>query len=393
MRIAFHAPMKPPDWPTPSGDRTMARLLCRALALAGHEPVQAARLRCYDGTGDAVRQRRLGDIGAKLADRLVRRWRCLAPADRPGLWFTYHVYHKAPDWIGPTVARALGIPYVIAEASFAPKRRDGPWAIGHRQAALAIAAADCVLGLNNTDRACVLPLLRDPGIWTPMLPFLDIAPFAAAAKERDAHRHRLVERLGLAPGTTVLLAVGMMRPGDKQHSWHCLAETLGALRAAIGSRAGARGNVGSWTLVAAGDGVEKDAVMRAFAAFGTTVQFLGRVLPDDMPGLYAASDLLVWPAVGEAWGMALLEAQAAGLPVVAGRSGGVGDVVVDGKTGILVPAGDAQALAGTIADMLCDKAMRVSCGTEASRYVSKRHSLEGAAQRLGEILRFAGDCQ
>src|SRR5579863_5395260 len=131
MRIAFYAPLKPPDHPTPSGDRRIAQLFLAALRAAGHEPFLASRLRSYDGAGDGPRQARLADIGERQAARLLARWR-FSPGAAPDLWFTYHLYYKAPDWLGPRVSAALGIPYVIAEASSAPKRAAGAWAIGHR---------------------------------------------------------------------------------------------------------------------------------------------------------------------------------------------------------------------------------------------------------------------
>lgn len=59
MRIAFHAPLKPPDSDRPSGDRTMARLLVRALGRGGHQVEIASRMRSRDGTGIPERQRRL----------------------------------------------------------------------------------------------------------------------------------------------------------------------------------------------------------------------------------------------------------------------------------------------------------------------------------------------
>jgi hypothetical protein len=109
MRIAFYAPLKPPNHPTASGDRTMARLVVAALQMAGHEVDIAATLRSWDGIGDGARQERLRRIGIRLAARFVRR--CARdPARRPALWFTYHLYHKAPDWLGPAVADALAIP-------------------------------------------------------------------------------------------------------------------------------------------------------------------------------------------------------------------------------------------------------------------------------------------
>ena len=64
MRIAFYAPLKPPDHPVPSGDRRVAGLLLDALRLAGHRPFVASRLRIYDGHGDPARQARLAAIGA-----------------------------------------------------------------------------------------------------------------------------------------------------------------------------------------------------------------------------------------------------------------------------------------------------------------------------------------
>ncbi|MGE0745093.1 MAG: glycosyltransferase family 1 protein, partial [Rhodospirillales bacterium] len=225
MRVAFYAPMKPPDDPVPSGDRTMARQMVAALRLAGHAVTLASRLRSRDGNGDPARQARLAALGARLADRLARRLR----RRPPDAWFTYHVYHKAPDWIGPAVSRALGIPYVIAEASVAGKRADGPWATGYAGAAAAIRAADAVIGLNSRDAPGVLRLIgRDDRLHL-LRPFADVAPFAAAAAERDRHRAALADRHGLDPSRPWLLAVAMMRPGDKLASYRVLAGALAGL--------------------------------------------------------------------------------------------------------------------------------------------------------------------
>src|SRR5689334_9335213 len=127
MRVAFYAPLKPPDHPVPSGDRRVARLLLDALRLAGHEPFLASDLRSHDGAGDPERQARLAELGRHETERLLGQWRQM-PGTAPELWFTYHLYYKAPDGLGPAVCNTLGIPYVIAEASVAPKRADGRWA-------------------------------------------------------------------------------------------------------------------------------------------------------------------------------------------------------------------------------------------------------------------------
>ena len=171
-----------------------------------------------------------------------------------------------------------------------------------------------------------------------------------------------------------LLAVGMMREGDKLASYRLLAEAL----ARIADR--------PWTLAIAGDGPARPAVALAFARFGARVTLHGALPPDALAPLYAASDLLVWPAVNEAFGMALLEAQAAGCPVVAGEFGGVADACRPGRTAILCPPGDAAALAAAAASLLDDPARLARMGREAARFVAAERSLEGAAAVLGTAL-------
>src|SRR5215472_9728421 len=218
MRIAFYAPLKPPDHETPSGDRRVARLLLDALRLAGHEPVLASHLRSFDPVGRAFRQKRLAARGKQAAERLIARWRA-HPETAPGLWFTYHLYYKAPDWLGPQVATALGIPYVVAEASFAAKRAGGPWDIGHRAVEAARRRADRVIGLNTADRDGVLPVLAHPDRFVALAPFLDASNYTPGPLDRG----------GIGSGGPRLVAVAMMRPGDKLASYRVLGAALTGL--------------------------------------------------------------------------------------------------------------------------------------------------------------------
>jgi len=372
VRIAFYAPMKPPTHPVPSGDRRMGRLLLAALRLGGHEVRLASRLRCYDGRGEPDRLARLLAAGGRAAARLVERWR--DDPGRPELWFTYHVYHKSPDPLGPPVAAALGLPYAIAEAAHAPKRAEGPWAAGHRAAGEAIAAADLVFCLTRHDMACVAPLVRPPHRLEWLPPFLDARPYGRAG-DRAAARAALAARHGLDAGRHWLLAVGMFRSGNKLASFRALAAALALLPG------------GDWQLLLAGDGPERAAVAAAMAALpADRVRFLGALAADILPALYAASDLYVWPAVGEAYGMALLEAQASGLPAVAGAERGVPDVVADGTGGVLVPPGDAAALAGAVRRLLDDPTRRGRLGEAARRFAVGERDLPAAARRLDAAL-------
>ena len=140
-------------------------------------------------TGTAIRCGRRGSPRSvpRSLERLLRQWR-RDPAAAPDLWFTYHLYYKAPDGLGPAISAALGIPYVVAEASSAPKRAGGPWDIGQRAVERALRRADAVLGLNPADRDCVVPLLRDPGRWIAFPPFLDARSYAVARGHTPRHR-------------------------------------------------------------------------------------------------------------------------------------------------------------------------------------------------------------
>jgi len=370
MRIAFYAPMKPPDHPVPSGDRRMARLLMAALRHAGHRVDIASRLRSRDGIGDPARQARLARAGATTAERLLRRYRAQPAADRPRAWMTYHLYYKAADWIGPAVSAGLGIPYIAVEASLANKRADGPWARGHGATVSALAHAAAIIAVNPADVDC----LPDPARVHLLAPFLDTAPFRAAAPH-EAARASLTTQLNIPADQPWLLTVAMMRPGDKLISYRQLATAL------------ARMTHQDWRLLIAGDGPARPAVAEAFAGVALgRIHFLGAWPGDRLPALYAASDVLVWPAHNEAYGMALLEAQAAGLPVLAGASGGIAGVVRDGRTGILTPSGDTAAFASALDDLLAEPARRRAMAEAAVATVAAEHDLDRAANRLDTIL-------
>lgn len=372
MRIAFYAPLKAPEHPVPSGDRLLARMFVAALGRAGHRVELASRLRTFDGRGDAARQTRLAAVGAGIAQRLIRRWQ-RAPADRPDLWFTYHLYHKAPDPLGPIVSQVLRIPYVVAEASFAPRQREGPWQAGHASVEAAIRAADAFVCLNPADLPMV-DTVRDPDADVLRLPpFIDVDAFAAGA--RDPHASATATALAPPGATPRLVTVAMLRPGDKLASYAALALAL--------TRIAGR----SWHLIAVGDGSARHEVQALFAGFSPgRVRFVGAQPAPVVAALLAGADLFVWPAVAEVLGLAMLEAQACGVPVVAGRRPGSATMVVHGETGMLIDPGDVGAFADAIGALLDDPALRRTMGERARRYVRERHALAAATGALDALV-------
>ena len=369
MRIAFYAPLKSPTHPVPSGDRRVARLFIEALMRAGHAVTLASEIRAYDGDGDGARQATLERELAGEGDRLLADYR-RRPDSAPELWFTYHVYHKAPDELGPRVAEALHIPYVIAEASHAPKQAGGPWGAGYRSAAAAIRRAELVLCMTELDMACIADLLGGAERVRRLPPFLDDAPFAEAAKHRHVHRAALARSLDLPADVPWLLAVAMMRPGDKEHSYRLLADAL----VELADR--------PWALLVVGSGEREAEVRSLLVRFGDRVRFLGQRDPADLPPIYAAADIYAWPGVNEAFGMAFLEAQAAGLPVVAGRAAGIRDVVDHGSGGLIAAEDNAIAWAAALAELLDNPGGRARMGAAAQQYIGARHGLDATAAQL-----------
>lgn len=360
--VAFYAPLKSPNHPLPSGDRTMAQLLMKALDRAGFSPHLASELRTFDRQGDRRVQDDLRQQSLAEASRLIARYRALPEENRPSLWFTYHVYYKAPDWIGPLVSEALNIPYVIAEGSRAAKRADGPWALGHEGAEEALDRADAIFVMTAKDRTALdrqrpshqslidLPPFIDPGEW----------PNPVASRNN---------------GEAQLLTVAMMREGDKLASYRILADALERIAHL------------PWSLDIVGDGEARAAVEHLFSTFGERVRFRGRIeQKPDLAACYDAADLFVWPAVNEAYGMVLLEAQHFGCPVVAGNFGGVASVVKHGETGLLTAPGDAAAFADALSLYLMDRDKLRRMSSDARRFVSEERHLDRAAGLLREAL-------
>jgi glycosyltransferase involved in cell wall biosynthesis len=371
MRIGFYAPLKPPDHTAPSGDRRVARLFISALRGMGHQVDLLSELRSYNRDGDPARETATADAAAAEVEALAAAWQS-SPELKPDLLFTYHVYHKAADYIGPALKHRFGLPYVIAEASDSPRRREGVWAAGYAQALHALSTADLLLGITRHDIPGLVNCVGEARVQY-FAPFIDNAAFATAAADRPRHRTALAERYKLSPSTPWLLAVGMMRDGDKLASFRRLAEMLSLVTDT------------EWHFILVGDGPAREAVQTAFAAYGNRITFTGQMAFDQLAALNAASDLYVWPAVNEAYGMALLEAQAAALPVLSVRTRGVPDIVEHGVTGWLTSDDAAATLASALRDLLTAPVRRQLMAAAATRRVATEFSMSAAQARLQAV--------
>ena len=272
----------------------------------------------------------------------------------------------------------LGIPYVVAEASHARGQAHGAWRHGHRAVAVALSRAGRIIALNPDD---VPGIERHLGHGAPIVrlpPFLDTRAFAPPGR-RSRRRARIARLVGADPSVPLVACVAMMRPGRKAESFKLLARALERVTHL------------PWRLLVVGGGQARGEVEAAFAELDAAgrVVFLGPRSPRVLHGIVRACDLFVWPALGEPLGMAMLEAQALGVPVIAGDSRGVGSVVVHGAGGWLVPEGDAGAFAGAVGRALADPGALAEAGEAGQARVNAEHGIAAAACKLDRWIREA----
>ncbi len=197
---------------------------------------------------------------------------------------------------------------------------------------------------------------------------------ALHAEERAARRAAVRSQIGMPPRVPLLIAVGNLYP-VKDHA--TLLRALSRLPDA-------------W-LAIAGRG-DQEANLRHLAnelGIAERVQLLG--LRDDIPSLLAAGDVFVQPSRSEGLPLAVLEAMAQQIPVVATRVGGVGEVIEDGATGYLVPAQDPVAMAEAVRRVLDSPDRGAALAAAADARVREKFSVERMLSRYRTL--YSGQCR
>jgi glycosyltransferase involved in cell wall biosynthesis len=348
--IAFYAPLKPPTHPTPSGDRAVARALLKAM---GRQAVLVSELRVYDGKGDASIQ------VALIAAAKIEAQKLIIQGHKQGwqAWFTYHNYYKSPDLIGPIVSKALGIPYILLEATRAKKRLEGPWEKFAELAEAACDHADAILYFTQHDRQALEAYRHNDQQIVHLPPFL-------AETETVPSRDK--------PKSNTILSVGMMRAGAKSQSYNLIAQTLRALKQP------------DWQLTIVGDGPARSDIETLFTTFGKQVTFLGQLDKTAIAELYRNASVFLWPGVDEAFGMVCLEAQAAGLPVVAQDRPGLRAVIA--PTTKLSAVDTVTDMAQDIDHLLNDSTYWQYRSLAGIEHIRKNHLLETARKKIMAVL-------
>nr|WP_040754304.1 glycosyltransferase family 4 protein [Wenxinia marina] len=141
------------------------------------------------------------------------------------------------------------------------------------------------------------------------------------------------------------------------------------------------------TLTLVGDGPDRRALEVEAQALdlGGAVRFLGYRGQDDVAAELAAHDMMVLPSFAEGVPVVLMEALAAGLPAIATRVGGVGELIVEGETGLTVPPGDVSALSDAILRLAGDPDLRRRLGVAGRALVADEFDADEEAARLGVL--------
>jgi phosphatidylinositol alpha-1,6-mannosyltransferase len=148
------------------------------------------------------------------------------------------------------------------------------------------------------------------------------------------------------------------------------------------------------TVAIAGSGRDRPRLDHLINRQRAPVRLLGRIPAPDLAALYACADVFVlccrsrWGGLEqEGFGIVFLEAAAAGIPSVAGHSGGAAEAVVNGETGFVVPdPSDATAVAGAIDRLISDPALASRQGQAARHRAEADFGYDDLARRLGSAL-------
>lgn len=338
------------------GHRCRVICLFQSGALAGELEAQGIAVHACGKRGGL-------DVGA------VRRLRAWLRATPAAVVHTHNAnahYHTVAAAVGLPIARLINTRHGMGAAQ--PRSR-GEWLYRRTMARTDTVAAVCEAARARFAQQGVSPrgrLLSVPN-------GIRIDRFSPASEER---RDALRSVLGLAPGTRIIGTVGRLNPVKDQAS---LLRAFARLR----------GDFTDTALVLAGDGALRAALEAQVAALGIgdAVRFLGD--RSDVRELLRGFDVFALSSLSEGYSMALLEACASGLPIVATDVGGNREIVADGRNGLLVPPARDDALAEAFAALLREPARTAAMGQAGRDWALREASIEAMAGRYDALYRGA----
>lgn len=288
-----------------------------------------------------------GDLDLGFIGRLKR----ILQAERPNL---VHLHsRRGADVFGGLAARGANVPAILSRRVDNPESRlvaALKYRLYARVVCISQGIADVLLSEGvPADKVVVVRSAVDAAPWT------NPEPREAFYKEFD-----------LRPDAPILGVVAQL---IERKGHHFLFEALAGLK-----------DQQDFSLVVFGQGPRREALEQKARDLGLTdrIRFAG--FRKDLPRWLGCLDLLVHPALMEGLGVSLLQASAAGVPIIASRAGGMPEAVRDGVNGLLVPPGDVAALQLALRKMLADPAERSAQGQRGIQLVASEFSVETMMQ-------------
>ncbi|WP_447553516.1 glycosyltransferase [Vreelandella sp. EE22] len=295
----------------------------------------------------------------RLTNPLDRRFRECLRAFRPDV---IHVHH--PFWLGSMglwVGRRLNVPVIYTYhtrlehyAHFVPL----PGALFRN-----LISHYLIKRFSNRCDGVIVPTysaeeyLRMIGVKTPTLVQPTGIDTARYTKAQPDDISALKERLGIRPDERVLVSVSRI---SQEKNIGFMLEALAELK---------QQGHGGFRLLLIGDGPDRHTLQARIEALSLfeEVTLVGAVAPEEMASYYHLGDLFVFASTSETQGMVILEAMAAGLPVVAVRSSGIDDVVRDGFNGYKTPQ-NRQVWGQRVLELSGNDALRATLGEQAQAF-------------------------
>ena len=364
MKISFYMPFKPFGHKNPSGDLITGMELHDFLTTNNHEVEIVSTLR----------SRWLYLKPWQFVNVVRERGRVInvlqnVPSD---VWLSYHTYYKAPDLLGPTCSSRLSTPYVVFQGIYSTKRKRSlktlPGFLLNRRA---LQAAQMVFTNKRTDELNLKRLLPEervkyiaPGLIPEQFNF-DLVARRALKEQWQVGERRVV------------MTTAMLRPGVK---------TTGVLRV-IDSCVELRKRGHDIILIVIGDGVNRTILEEeGREKLQNNILFLGKIPRHELYRYYSAADVFAFPGINESLGMVYLEAQSAGLPIVACQDWGAKEAVVHAQTGLLSQFNQPEQFVSDIEILLRERSKRIDMRNEAKAHIRLNHDSAKNFQKVNKVL-------
>ena len=309
-----------------------------------------------------VEVRSLG-LSRKTDIGVVLRLRALLKEIRPDVLHTYLLHGNI---LGRLIGRLVGVPVIIgSERTIGQARKWGRLATRLTNPLTDAVEVNSEIGGRAIERDLGVPSEKIELVRSG----LDLSVFSSASR-----RDELRSEFGVTSDQHLIVYMGRLR-------------TVKGVEFGIRAFATALEQLPNIRMVLTGEGDQRNFLSSLVSKLGISeqVEFLG--VRNDVPELLGAADSVLMPSLTEGFPRTAIEAMAAGKPVIATNVGGTPEAIIDGETGILVPARDSDALASAIVRLVGDSDLQARLGAAGRERAAQNYSVDKYVSRLDEMYR------